>query len=41
MQGIKRKLVYATSYELLGMLISGLGLAWLSGAHPFIQGLCR
>lgn len=34
MQGAKRKVVYATSYELIGMAISALGLALLSGAAP-------
>ena len=31
MQGVKRKLVYVTAYELIGMTISALGLALLAG----------
>lgn len=31
MQGVKRKLVYVTAYEIIGMVISALGLALLSG----------
>lgn len=38
MQGIKRKLVYVTAYELIGMLISALGLALLSGHKPASTG---
>lgn len=34
MQGLKRKVVYAASYELIGMAISALGLALLSGSAP-------
>jgi len=34
MQGLKRKLLYATAYELIGMSISALGLALLSGSVP-------
>ncbi|HGE8326613.1 TPA: PACE efflux transporter [Serratia marcescens] len=34
MQGVKRKLVYVTAYELIGMTISALGLALLSGHAP-------
>ncbi len=38
MQGIKRKLVYVTAYELIGMTISALGLALLSGHEPTSTG---
>lgn len=38
MQGIKRKLVYVTAYELIGMTISALGLALLSGHAPASTG---
>ncbi|MEA1063963.1 PACE efflux transporter [Apirhabdus apintestini] len=38
MQGIKRKLVYVTAYELTGMAISALGLALLSGNTPSTTG---
>lgn len=31
MQGIKRKVVFITSYEVIGWMISSLGLALLSG----------
>lgn len=34
MQGIKRKIVYITAYELIGMMVSALGLALLSGQAP-------
>ncbi|MGQ5787835.1 PACE efflux transporter [Serratia sp. IR-2025] len=34
MQGVKRKLVYVTAYEIIGMAISALGLALLSGHAP-------
>ncbi|AVJ16742.1 hypothetical protein CLM71_06145 [Serratia sp. MYb239] len=34
MQGVKRKLVYVTAYEIIGMTISALGLALLSGSAP-------
>ncbi|BEN86839.1 hypothetical protein AI2618V1_1256 [Serratia marcescens] len=38
MQGVKRKLVYVTAYELIGMTISALGLALLSGHAPSSTG---
>uniref|UniRef100_UPI00273DFC34 chlorhexidine efflux transporter n=1 Tax=Pseudomonas aeruginosa TaxID=287 RepID=UPI00273DFC34 len=38
MQGIKRKLVYVTAYELIGMSISTLGLALLAGSTPTTTG---
>ncbi len=38
MQGVKRKLVYVTAYELIGMTISALGLALLSGHTPSSTG---
>ena len=38
MQGFKRKLVYVTAYELIGMTISALGLALLSGHAPASTG---
>ena len=38
MQGFKRKLVYVTAYELIGMMISALGLALLSGHKPASTG---
>jgi uncharacterized membrane protein len=38
MQGVKRKLVYVTAYELIGMTISALGLALLSGTAPTTTG---
>ncbi|AVR02515.1 PACE efflux transporter [Pluralibacter gergoviae] len=38
MQGFKRKLVYVTAYELIGMTISALGLALLSGHEPASTG---
>lgn len=38
MQGVKRKLVYVTAYELIGMAISALGLALLSGTTPTTTG---
>lgn len=38
MQGIKRKVVYVTAYEILGMVISALGLAMLSGTAPASTG---
>jgi len=38
MQGAKRKLVYVTAYELIGMTISALGLALLSGHAPSSTG---
>lgn len=31
MQGVKRKLVYVSLYEVIGMTFSALGLALLSG----------
>ncbi len=31
MQGIKRKIVFVTAYEVIGWLISALALAFLSG----------
>ena len=34
MQGVKRKLVYVSLYEVIGMTFSALGLALLSGAAP-------
>ncbi|CND87970.1 PACE efflux transporter [Yersinia nurmii] len=34
MQGLKRKLVYVTAYEIIGLVISALGLALLSGTSP-------
>jgi uncharacterized membrane protein len=37
-QGVKRKLVYVTAYELIGMTISALGLALLSGTAPTTTG---
>jgi len=37
-QGFKRKLVYVTAYELIGMTISALGLALLSGHEPASTG---
>ncbi|HEJ9124325.1 TPA: PACE efflux transporter [Serratia marcescens] len=39
MQGVKRKLVYVTAYEIIGMAISALGLALLSGHAPSSTGL--
>lgn len=38
MQGVKRKLVYVTAYEVIGMVISALGLALLSGSAPSSTG---
>lgn len=38
MQGVKRKLVYVTAYEIIGMTISALGLALLSGNAPSSTG---
>ncbi|HGM6605085.1 PACE efflux transporter [Serratia ureilytica] len=38
MQGVKRKLVYVTAYEIIGMAISALGLALLSGHTPSSTG---
>ncbi|TQI79566.1 putative membrane protein [Serratia fonticola] len=38
MQGVKRKLVYVTTYEIIGMVISALGLALLSGTTPTSTG---
>lgn len=38
MQGVKRKLVYVTAYEIIGMAISALGLALLSGSAPSSTG---
>ncbi|HEI9728418.1 TPA: PACE efflux transporter [Serratia marcescens] len=38
MQGVKRKLVYVTAYETIGMAISALGLALLSGHAPSSTG---
>ncbi|VEA63773.1 Predicted membrane protein [Serratia plymuthica] len=38
MQGVKRKLVYITAYEIIGMAISALGLALLSGNAPSSTG---
>lgn len=34
MQGLKRKLVYVTAYEGIGLCLSTLGLALLSGTAP-------
>ncbi|MBC3468700.1 PACE efflux transporter [Pseudomonas sp. RW10S2] len=34
MQGVKRKLVYVTFYELIGLCMSTLGLAYLSETPP-------
>ncbi|CDL80591.1 PACE efflux transporter [Xenorhabdus szentirmaii] len=31
MQGIKRKIVFISSYEIIGMIMSSLGMAFLSG----------
>lgn len=38
MQGVKRKLVYVSLYEVIGMTFSALGLALLSGAAPSSTG---
>lgn len=38
MQGVKRKLVYVSLYEVIGMTFSALGLALLSGTHPSSTG---
>jgi len=38
MQGVKRKLVYVTAYEIIGMAISALGLALFSGSAPSSTG---
>ncbi|BEM91184.1 PACE efflux transporter [Serratia marcescens] len=38
MQGVKRKLVYVTAYEIIGIAISALGLALLSGHAPSSTG---
>ena len=38
MQGVERKLVYVTAYEIIGMAISALGLALLSGHAPSSTG---
>ncbi|MEN4217420.1 PACE efflux transporter [Serratia marcescens] len=38
MQGVKRKLVYVTAYEIIGMAISALGLALLSDHAPSSTG---
>ncbi|ONK17639.1 PACE efflux transporter [Serratia sp. S119] len=38
MQGVKRKLVYVTAYEIISMAISALGLALLSGHAPSSTG---
>ncbi|WP_186262718.1 PACE efflux transporter [Burkholderia gladioli] len=38
MQGLKRKLLYVSLYEIIGMLISALGLALLSGQSPTSTG---
>ncbi|MDD0973989.1 PACE efflux transporter [Pseudomonas fontis] len=34
MQGVKRKLVYVSAYEMIGLCLSTLGLALLSGTAP-------
>ncbi|WP_442113375.1 PACE efflux transporter [Pseudomonas sp. NUPR-001] len=34
MQGVKRKLVYVTAYEAIGLCLSTLGLAYLSDTAP-------
>ena len=34
MQGVKRKLLYVSLYEVIGMTFSALGLAMLSGTSP-------
>lgn len=31
MQGLKRRIVYVSSYEIIGMVISSVGLALLAG----------
>jgi uncharacterized membrane protein len=31
MQGVKRRIVYVSSYEVIGMIISSVGLAFLAG----------
>lgn len=41
MQGLKRKLVYVTAYEIIGLVISALGLALLSGLRREIQARFR
>ena len=38
MQGVKRKLVYVSLYEVIGMTFSALGLALLSGTAPSSTG---
>lgn len=41
MQGLKRKLVYVTFYELIGLCMSTLGLAYLSDTQRRIPGHWR
>ncbi|EMJ9775933.1 PACE efflux transporter [Morganella morganii] len=38
MQGLKRKLVFITTYEIIGWIISSLGLALLSGNSAGVTG---
>ncbi|MGF6204076.1 PACE efflux transporter [Pseudomonas frederiksbergensis] len=38
MQGVKRKLLYVSLYEAIGMTLSALGLALLSGTSPHSTG---
>ena len=38
MQGIKRKIVYVTAFEIIGMAISTLWLTLLSGESPTSTG---
>lgn len=38
MQGLKRKLVFITTYEIIGWTISSLGLALLSGNSAGVTG---
>lgn len=38
MQGVKRKLIYVSLYEVIGMTFSALGLALLSGTSPSSTG---
>ena len=38
MQGVKRKLVYVSAYELIGLCLSTLGLAYLSDTAPSSTG---
>lgn len=38
MQGIKRKIVYVTAYEIFGWIISSVGLALLADSSTAVTG---